>query len=81
MRSGRHGAARPPIGVLIYKERVDFLLLILIVLVAGGVMAVSGWTQLAFWLAVVPVLVSPVLIVRRIGRLARDELLRDNELL
>ncbi|RNL85578.1 hypothetical protein [Halostreptopolyspora alba] len=79
MRSGRHGAARPPIGVLIHKERMDFLLLGLIVAVAVGVMALSEWTTPAFWLAAVSVLAGPVLMVRRIGRLARDEILRDNE--
>ncbi|MBB4929889.1 hypothetical protein F4561_000709 [Lipingzhangella halophila] len=81
MRSGRHGAARPPIGVLIHKERVDFLLLGLIVAVAAGAMALSEWTTPAFWLAAVPVLLGPVLMVRRIGRLARDEIVRDADLL
>ncbi|WP_046470322.1 hypothetical protein [Allosalinactinospora lopnorensis] len=81
MRSGRHGAARPPIGVLIRRERFDFCLFGLIIMVAAAVMVLSGWTDPAFWLAVVPVFASLVLAVRRIGRLARDEVIRDEELL
>ncbi|WP_026120226.1 hypothetical protein [Nocardiopsis potens] len=80
MRSGRHGAARPPIGVLVRQDRTDFMLFALIVVVALAVMAVSGWTSPAFWLSLLPIGATLVLMIRRIDRLSRDEL-RDEELL
>ncbi|ASU82700.1 hypothetical protein CDO52_07790 [Nocardiopsis gilva YIM 90087] len=80
MRSGRHGAARPPIGVLIHRDRVDFSLFALIIVIALAVMVLTGWTSIAFWLGLVPIFATLALIVRRIDRLARDEV-RDEELL
>ncbi|MUL39843.1 hypothetical protein FZ103_01385 [Streptomonospora sp. PA3] len=82
MGSGRHGAARPPIGVLIQQDRVDFSLFTSIIVVALAVMVLigAGLASVAFWLAVIPVPVSAALIVRRINRLAREEL-GDDELL
>ncbi|GAA1762670.1 hypothetical protein [Streptomonospora arabica] len=79
MGSGRHGAARPPIGVLIQQDRVDFSLFTSIMVIALAVMVLIGvgWASIAFWLAVIPVLVAGVLIVRRIKRLAREELGND----
>lgn len=80
MRSGRHGAARPPIGVLVQRDRADFLLHGLQVLLALGVMAVAGPLSPVFWLALVGIFATVVLAVRRIDRLSRDEL-RGEELL
>ncbi|CAM3883982.1 hypothetical protein GCM10009799_47970 [Nocardiopsis rhodophaea] len=80
MRSGRHGAARPPIGVLIHRDRVDFSLFALIIVVALAVMVLTGWSTIVFWLGFVPIFATLALIVRRIDRLARDEV-RDEELL
>ncbi|GAA4915114.1 hypothetical protein [Streptomonospora salina] len=79
MGSGRHGAARPPIGVLVQQERVEFSLFTSIIVTALAVMVLIGigWAGTAFWLAVVPVVIAGVLIVRRISRLARDELGND----
>ncbi|MDT0302294.1 hypothetical protein [Streptomonospora wellingtoniae] len=79
MGSGRHGAARPPIGVLIQQDRVDFSLFTSIIVIALAVMVLIGigWASIAFWIAVIPVLVAGVLIVRRINRLAREELGND----
>ncbi|MFC4560457.1 hypothetical protein ACFO4E_01170 [Nocardiopsis mangrovi] len=82
MGSGRHGAARPPIGVLIQQDRVDFSLFASIIVIALAVMVLIGvgLASAAFWLAFLPIIVTSALIVRRIGRLSRDEL-RDDELL
>jgi 1,4-dihydroxy-2-naphthoate octaprenyltransferase len=82
MGSGRHGAARPPIGVLIQQDRVDFSLFASIIVIALAVMVLIGFglASAAFWLAFLPIIVASALIVRRIGRLSRDEL-RDEELL
>ncbi|WP_067965668.1 hypothetical protein [Nocardiopsis trehalosi] len=82
MGSGRHGAARPPIGVLIQQDRVDFSLFASIIVVALAVMVLIGvgLSAAAFWLAVLPVFAAAALMVRRISRLSRDEL-RDEELL
>ncbi|GAB3462870.1 hypothetical protein GCM10027570_49600 [Streptomonospora sediminis] len=79
MRSGRHGAARPPIGVLVQQDRVDFLLFISIMVVALAVMVLIGigWAAVAFWVSVIPLIVGGVLIVRRILRLSREELGND----
>ncbi|GAB3487596.1 hypothetical protein [Nocardiopsis coralliicola] len=80
MRSGRHGAARPPIGVLVRQDRVDFALYAMIAVVALAVMAFSGPMSAPFWLSLLPIVGAVVLSVRRIDRLSRDEL-RDEELL
>ena len=80
MRSGRHGAARPPVGVLIQQDRVDFALFALIFVVALVSMVFTGPANLAFWLAFVPIIGTIVLAVRRIEHLARLEL-RDSEFL
>ncbi|MDA8369600.1 MAG: hypothetical protein M0026_06985 [Nocardiopsaceae bacterium] len=82
MGSGRHGAARPPIGVLIQQDRVDFSLFASIIMVAVAVMALIGigWVGAAFWVALLPVFAGIALIVRRINRLSREEL-RGEELL
>lgn len=74
MGSGRHGAARPPIGVLIQRERPDFLLYGLQFLLSIGVMVLSGPASIPFWLAFVVIVAIVVLIVRRMDRLSRDEL-------
>ncbi|WP_116244039.1 hypothetical protein [Nocardiopsis sp. FIRDI 009] len=80
MRSGRHGAARPPVGVLIQQERLDFALFALIIVVALVSMVFSGPGSVVFWLAFVPIIASGVLAFRRIEHLSRMEL-RDSELL
>ncbi|QVQ54030.1 hypothetical protein J4H86_10185 [Spiractinospora alimapuensis] len=80
MGSGRHGAARPPVGVLVRLERTDFLLLGLQILAAVVVMVVSGPLSIAFWVAIAVAVASVTLAVRRIDRLSRDEL-RGEELL
>ncbi|MFD0776163.1 hypothetical protein ACFQZ2_19695 [Streptomonospora algeriensis] len=82
MGSGRHGAARPPIGVLVQQDRIDFSLFTSIIVIAFAVMVLIGigWASIAFWLAVVPVVIAGVLIVRRINRLAREELGSDDPL-
>ncbi|MBB6173270.1 hypothetical protein HNR23_003330 [Nocardiopsis mwathae] len=81
MRSGRHGAARPPLGVLIHRDRVDFSLFALIIVVALAVMVLAGWTSITFWLGLLPIFATLALMVRRLDRLARDEVARDEELL
>lgn len=73
MRSGRHGAARPPVGVLIQRERVDFALFALIVVVALASMVFTGPGSVAFWLAFLPIIAIVVLTFRRIEHLARLE--------
>ena len=78
MRSGRHGAARPPVGVLIQQDRVDFALFALIFVVALVSMAFTGPGSVVFWLALLPVVSTVVLAVRRIEHLSRLEL-RDSE--
>ncbi|QBI52606.1 hypothetical protein [Streptomonospora litoralis] len=82
MGSGRHGAARPPIGVLIQQDRVDFSLYTSIIVIALAVMVLigMGWASIAFWVAVIPVVVGGVLFVRRINRLSREELGDDERL-
>lgn len=80
MRSGRHGAARPPIGVLIQQDRVDFSLFALIIVAALAFMVLSGPGSLIFWLAILPIIATGVLIARRIEQLSRAEL-RDAEFL
>ncbi|WP_017541780.1 MULTISPECIES: hypothetical protein [Nocardiopsis] len=80
MRSGRHGAVRPPVGVLIQQDRTDFVLLAVILLVSVAVMAVTGWSSPAFWISVLSLMATVVLVIRRIDRLSRDEL-RAEELL
>ncbi|GAA0983279.1 MULTISPECIES: hypothetical protein [Nocardiopsidaceae] len=80
MRSGRHGAARPPVGVLIQQDRVDFALFALIIVVALVSMFFTGPGNLAFWLAFLPIIASVVLAFRRIEHLSRLEL-RDSEFL
>ncbi|MDE3721101.1 MULTISPECIES: hypothetical protein [Nocardiopsis] len=80
MRSGRHGAARPPVGVLIQQDRVDFALFALIFVVALASMAFSGPGSAVFWLALVPMVATVVLAFRRIEHLSRLEL-RDSEFL
>ncbi|MFD6100681.1 hypothetical protein ACFVWN_16020 [Nocardiopsis flavescens] len=78
MRSGRHGAARPPVGVLIQQDRVDFALFALIFVVAVVSMVFSGPGSVVFWLALLPLVSAVVLTVRRIEHLSRLEL-RDSE--
>lgn len=80
MRSGRHGAARPPIGVLIQQDRVDFALFALIFVVSLVSMFFTGPGNFAFWLAFLPIIASIALTFRRIERLSRMEL-RDSEFL
>ncbi|MDA0562991.1 hypothetical protein LG943_01370 [Streptomonospora sp. S1-112] len=82
MGSGRHGAARPPIGVLIQQDRVDFSLFASIIVIALAVMVFIGidLASVAFWIAMILVGVSVALIVRRLNRLSREEL-ADDELL
>lgn len=74
MGSGRHGAARPPIGVLVRLERTDFLLLGIQIIAAIAVMILAGPLSIAFWLAIAVAVMSVTLGVRRIDRLSRDEL-------
>ncbi|TDQ54734.1 hypothetical protein [Actinorugispora endophytica] len=74
MRSGRHGAARPPIGVLIHRDRVDFSLYALQAVIAVVVMIVTGPTSPAFWLGFLLLIAGAVLCFRRIERLSREEL-------
>ncbi|MFV2198296.1 hypothetical protein [Nocardiopsis sp. LOL_012] len=80
MRSGRHGAARPPVGVLIQQDRVDFALFALIIVVALLSMVFSGPGSAVFWLAFVPIIATGVLVFRRIEHLSRLEL-RDADFL
>ncbi|OLT27652.1 hypothetical protein BJF83_18045 [Nocardiopsis sp. CNR-923] len=80
MRSGRHGAARPPVGVLIQQDRVDFALFALIIVVALVSMVLTGPGSAVFWLAFVPIIATGVLAFRRMEHLSRLEL-RDSELL
>ncbi|HLS32211.1 MAG TPA: hypothetical protein VK039_01350 [Brevibacterium sp.] len=82
MGSGRHGAARPPMGVLIQQDRVDFSLLVTVILIALAVMVLIGigLASIALWVSAIPAIIGGVLIVRRIGRLSREEL-GDDELL
>ncbi|PSK97366.1 hypothetical protein CLV63_10884 [Murinocardiopsis flavida] len=80
MGSGRHGAARPPIGVLIQVERFDFILLTVQIVIAI-VAAVAAWGNLiVLGAAVVMIAVGVTLMVRRIERLSREEV-ADDELL
>ncbi|TQN30476.1 hypothetical protein FHX37_0355 [Haloactinospora alba] len=81
MGRGRHGAARPPMSVLIRQDRADFGILLGIVVLAVAVMALTGWAHVAFWLALVLVGAGATLIVRRIMRLARSESQQDDDLL
>ncbi|GAA3722473.1 hypothetical protein HDA32_000851 [Spinactinospora alkalitolerans] len=74
MRSGRHGAARPPIGVLVHQDRVDFSLFALQAVIAIAVMVFTGPTEPAFWISLPVIIASIVLSVRRIDRLSRQEL-------
>ncbi|MBR8744166.1 hypothetical protein [Nocardiopsis sp. MG754419] len=78
MRSGRHGAARPPVGVLIQQDRVDFALFALIFVVALASMVFTGPGSVVFWLAFLPLIATVVLAFRRIEHLSRLEL-RDSE--
>lgn len=80
MGSGRHGAARPPIGVLIDQDRVDFALFALIFVVSLVSMFFTGPGNLAFWLAFLPIIASIVLTFRRLEHLSRLEL-QDSEFL
>ncbi len=80
MGSGRHGAARPPVGVLIQQDRIDFALFALIFVVALASMVLTGPGSVAFWLAFLPIIASIVLTFRRIEHLSRLEL-RDSEFL
>lgn len=80
MGSGRHGAARPPIGVLIEQDRVDFALFALIFVVSLVSMFFTGPGSFAFWLAFFPIIASIVLTFRRLEHLSRLEL-RDFEFL
>ncbi|GLU46769.1 hypothetical protein [Nocardiopsis ansamitocini] len=73
MRSGRHGAARPPIGVLIHRDRFDFSLYALQALIAVVVMTLTGPANLAFWLSTLVIIAGIVLSFRRIERLSREE--------
>lgn len=80
MGSGRHGAARPPLGVLIQTDRPDFALLALQILIAL-VCVVAAWGNLVVaGVSLVSIVASITLIVRRIERLSRDEV-ADEELL
>lgn len=81
MRSGRHGAARPPIGVLIQQDRIYFSLFALLVVASLVLMALTGWASPVFWAAPVLIIGSVALIVRRVNALARAEVNRDEELL
>ncbi|MEY9213715.1 hypothetical protein NI17_023325 [Thermobifida halotolerans] len=74
MGSGRHGAARPPIGVLIHRDRVDFSIYGLQAVVALVIMIATGPGSLAFWLCFLLLFAGVVLFFRRIDRLAREEL-------
>ncbi|GAB2492959.1 MULTISPECIES: hypothetical protein [Nocardiopsis] len=74
MRSGRHGAARPPVGVLIQQDRVDFALFVLIIVVALVSMVFTGPGSIVFWLAFIPIIATVVLAFRRIEHLSRLEL-------
>ncbi|HJE58839.1 MAG TPA: hypothetical protein K8V84_10060 [Nocardiopsis listeri] len=74
MRSGRHGAARPPVGVLIQQDRVDFALFVLIFVVSLVSMVFTGPGSIVFWLAFLPMIATVVLGFRRIEHLSRLEL-------
>lgn len=74
MRRGRHGAARPPLGVLIHRERFDFSLYALQAVIAVVIMAVAGPASLVFWLCVLLLLAGIILFFRRVDRLSREEL-------
>lgn len=80
MRSGRHGAARPPVGVLIQQDRIDFALFLLIGVIALVSMVFSGPTSIVFWLGLLTIAASGVLAFRRIEQLSKLEL-RDSEFL
>lgn len=80
MRSGRHGAARPPVGVLIQQDRIDFALFLLIGVVALVSMVFSGPASIVFWLGLLTIVASGVLAFRRIEQLSKLEL-RDSEFL
>lgn len=80
MRSGRHGAARPPIGVLIQQDRIDFALFVLIFVIALVSMVASGPGSIVFWLALLTIAASVVLTFRRIEQLSKLEL-SDSEFL
>ena len=74
MRSGRHGAARPPVGVLIQQDRVDFALFVLIFVVSLVSMVFTGPGSIVFWLAFLTMIATVVLGFRRIEHLSRLEL-------
>lgn len=80
MRSGRHGAARPPVGVLIQQDRIDFALFVLIFVIALVSMVFSGPGSIVFWLALLTIAASVVLTFRRIEQLSKLEL-SDSEFL
>ncbi|AAZ54554.1 hypothetical protein JCM3263A_05100 [Thermobifida fusca] len=74
MGSGRHGAARPPIGVLIHRDRVDFSIYGLQAAVTLVIMVLTGPASPVFWLCFLLLFGGVVLFFRRIDRLAREEL-------
>ncbi|WP_017608254.1 hypothetical protein [Nocardiopsis xinjiangensis] len=80
MRSGRHGAARPPVGVLIQQDRIDFALFVLIFVIALVSMVFSGPGSIVFWLGLPTIAASVVLTFRRMEQLSKTEL-RDSEFL
>ncbi|MDS1269750.1 hypothetical protein RIF23_05520 [Lipingzhangella sp. LS1_29] len=81
MRSGRHGAARPPLGVLIRRDRIDVLLHSLLIVLSVIILVFAGGLgSVVFWAALLIPVVSATLLVRRMDRLSRDEL-RGGELL
>ncbi|PRY01983.1 hypothetical protein [Allonocardiopsis opalescens] len=70
---GRHGAARPPLGVLISQEPADFVLLALQFALAVTIMVFAGYASVLFWLALLGSVLVLVMLVRRIGHLSRAE--------
>lgn len=74
MRSGRHGAARPPVGVLIQQDRIDFALFVLIFVIALVSMVFSGPGSIVFWLGLLTIAASVVLTFRRMEQLSKTEL-------
>src|SRR5699024_6365899 len=74
MRSGRHGAARPPVGVLIQQDRIDFALFVLIFVIALVSMVFSGPGSIVFWLGLLTIGASVVLAFRRMEQLSKTEL-------
>lgn len=80
MRSGRHGAARPPVGVLVQQDRIDFALFVLIFIIALVSMVLSGPGSIVFWLGLLTIAASVVLTFRRIEQLSKLEL-SDSEFL